>query len=609
MITSIKPKVNNVFLFIILLALSGCAAKLPDPVLPCSQSEKELGECATQDVIFDANVIQHQQSRDWLPASKHSQNYLLLAMNKEIPIQNAAIKILPSSHESAVSSLATKIWLINNAKYSIDLTYYIFTKDLTGHAILGALCNAVKRGVDVRIMVDSIGSYSMSHSALKALLNCNGDAGLRKNPQGEVTTVRAKVQATIFNSLTRFSARINRRSHDKLLIVDGAYSNDAWVLTGGRNISNDYYGFDSKLQDDFTVFKDMEILLKPEENSQDRASVSQLAEYYFSILFSHKGNKPLTTWWAYSRQYKKSQASLKSLYNYPLFKKQYQLLEDNGITDLFPAKVRLAHEVGNLKSNTAVVSQYKKNKKANANSIMTVMQKVGELAPKLTTLRIVSPYLFLQDELLKGKEDKDINLALNWLNEDPQRTLEIVTNSTLSSDNFFTQAVIDMNTAPRLLLPPEIEKKWLQNNLNKSEKNPDLVESDKWKNLIANPRIKIYQLGKIDSVKLEGDKYYGKLHAKFLISDEIAFIGTSNFDFRSMLYNSEVGYFIHGEEVLKALNDEFDVLKAQSYLWGTPEWLELRDKVRKAGGVKGFTAKSQREIYKTLKNTGLKIQF
>jgi phosphatidylserine/phosphatidylglycerophosphate/cardiolipin synthase-like enzyme len=604
MIASIKP----VLVIMVLLGLSGCAAKLPDPVTPCSQSEKEQEECAMPEVVLDTNVIEHQQSREWVPASKHSQDYLLLAMNKEIPIQNADIKIIPSDHKSAISSLTTKIWLIDNAKYSIDLTYYIFTKDLTGHAILGALCNAVKRGVDVRIMVDSVGSYSISHSALKALINCNADAGLRINPQGEVTTVRAKAQATIFNSLTRFSARINRRSHDKLLIIDGAYANDAWVLTGGRNISNDYYGFDNKLQDDFSVFKDMEILLKPEKNSQGRASVSQLAEYYFSILFSHKGNKPLTTWWAYNRQYKKSQASLKSLNEHPIFKQQYQLLDKQGVTELFPVKVRLAHEIGNLKSNTAVVSQYKKNKKANANSIMTVLKKVGEFSPKLTTIRIVSPYLFLQDELLKGKDGEDINLALNWLNEDPNRTLEIVTNSTLSSDNFFTQAVIDMNTAPRLLLPPEIEKQWLQNNLSKSELNPELVKSEKWQSLIANPRIKIYQLGKIDSIKLKGDKYYGKLHAKFLIADEISFVGTSNFDFRSMLFNSEVGYFIHGQEALKALNDEFDTLKAQSYLWGSPEWLALREEVRKSGGIKGFTTKSQREIYKTLKSTGLKIQ-
>jgi putative cardiolipin synthase len=270
--------------------------------------------------------------------------------------------------------------------------------------------------------------------------------------------------------------------------------------------------------------------------------------------------------------------------------------------------VRLAHEIGNLESSMAVVSEYKKNKKANANSIMTVMTKVGNLAPNLTTFKIVSPYLFLQDDLLNNDSEEHINSALKWLDEDPRRTIEIITNSALTSDNFMTQAVIDMNTAPTLLLTTEVEKQWLNSDLEENELNPDFIESDKWKALIANPRIKFYQLGRLDSVKLGGDKHYGKLHAKFIVTNDIAFVGTSNFDFRSMLFNNEVGYFIYGPEALNTLNEEFELLKSQSYLWGSPEWLTLREHIRKAGGTKGFTTDSQRGIYKMLENTGLKIQ-
>ncbi len=35
---------------------------------------------------------------------------------------------------------------------------------------------------------------------------------------------------------------INRRSHDKMLVIDGHYPDKAIVLTGGRNVSLDYYG-------------------------------------------------------------------------------------------------------------------------------------------------------------------------------------------------------------------------------------------------------------------------------------------------------------------------------------------------------------------------------
>lgn len=591
-----------------LLLVSGCVSRPAQP--PCTSIQQNIENCPPIGAILDEDVKKHQQSREWLPADKHTKDYLGFAMMADIPIQEARLKIIGTEHASAVESLATKVWLIDHAKYTIDLTYYIFTRDLSGYAILGALCNAAHRGVDIRIMVDSLGSYHTSHSELKALLNCNAQAGFRINEEGLVTTTKATIQAVVFNALTRHTARINRRSHDKLLIIDAAYANDAWVLTGGRNISNDYYGIDDDLNDDLSVFKDMEILLKPLKNSTDKDSVSQVIEYYYSILFSHKGNKKLTTWWSYNGQQQKAQTSLSRLFTYPKFESAYQALNQTIHEDLAPVKVRLAHEIGNLKSSSAVVSQYAENKKSNANSIMTILKKIGKEAPNLTHLKIVSPYLFLEEYLKKqsGEIKQEVNLAQQWLDVDPRRTLEIVTNSALTSDNFFTQAVIDMHTGPKLLLPKEIEKIWLSSDLDNNEYNPEFINSPQWKKLIANPRIKFYQLGQLDSVKLGGSKHYGKLHAKFIITDDIAFVGTSNFDFRSMLFNSEVGYFIHGNETLTALNTEFELLKSQSYLWGSDEWLALRKKIREQGGAKGFTTKTQRSLYKVLEKTGLKIQ-
>ena len=47
-----------------------------------------------------------------------------------------------------------------------------------------------------------------------------------------------------------------------------------------------------------------------------------------------------------------------------------------------------------------------------------------------------------------------------WLDEHPGTRLEIVTNSVLTSDNFSSQAIIDMDTAPRLLLDQETRDAW-----------------------------------------------------------------------------------------------------------------------------------------------------
>jgi phosphatidylserine/phosphatidylglycerophosphate/cardiolipin synthase-like enzyme len=170
--------------------------------------------------------------------------------------------------------------------------------------------------------------------------------------------------------------------------------------------------------------------------------------------------------------------------------------------------------------------------------------------------------------------------------------------------------MIDMDTAPRLLLNEEQKKLWRDKKLANSEYNAELLESPLWREMVNNPRIKIYQTGKKDSVRLGGDTYYGKLHAKFVLSDKgRGFVGTSNFDYRSILYNNEVGYFFESEALAEDLEREFETLKSQSLLWGTPEWLDMRKQILNAGGAKAKSIKKQRKTYQRLESTGLKWQF
>lgn len=610
-LTKKKPTFLLVAIILFISLLQGCATKIPTS--PCISNVEQLSHCPPKDAIEDPFIAEHQKDREFLTPDQHDQDYLELAMVSDIPIQDAKIKIIGSDYRSAVMSLAIKIWLIENAKYTVDLSYYIFTRDETGYAILGAVCNAVKRGVDIRIMVDSVGSFSLTHKELKSLQTCAREAGFRRNDNGKITTTQASIQSVVFNAVTQSHSRFNRRAHDKLLIVDAAFAKDAWVMTGGRNISNNYYGFDENLKPDLGAFKDAEILLKPLEYQSNQASAAQLMEYYFSIIFSHVGNKKLNSWWQYNGQLEKGQKNLSALKNDPIFSTIYASLENELESSMSIGQVRLAHEIGNLKSNNSVVADYGNNLDANPNSIMGILKSIDEEMPEVTHVKIVSPYLFLEEYLLKagGTIPQDQNLAKDWLDQDPNRTIEIITNSILTSDNFFTQAVIDMHTGPKLLLRdvPEIEELWLNSDLSKNEHDLEFTQSPVWKQLINNPRIRVYQTGKIDSKRLGGDKYYGKLHAKFILTNEVGFVGTSNFDFRSMLFNSEVGFFLRGDEALAELEQEFQLLKSQSYQWGSPEWFELREAVRKAGGVKGFTTKSQRTIYKILEKTGLKFQF
>ena len=70
-----------------------------------------------------------------------------------------------------------------------------------------------------------------------------------------------------------------------------------------------------------------------------------------------------------------------------------------------------------------------------------------------------------------------------------------------------------------------------------------------------------------------------------------------------------MGFFFGSDELRQALIDEFEVLKSQSYIWGSPEWLELRARIRELDGIKGRSARKQRTTFTRLRTTGLHWQF
>ncbi len=128
-------------------------------------------------------------------------------------------------------AIDTRLALIRRAERSVDIQYYLIADDETGRFLLRSLRDAAQRGVRVRLLVDDL--YTADTDAL--LL------GLAAHPN---------IQVRLFNPfpggrghfLTRFIcsahefSRVNRRMHNKLLVVDGAM-----VVTGGRNIADEYF--------------------------------------------------------------------------------------------------------------------------------------------------------------------------------------------------------------------------------------------------------------------------------------------------------------------------------------------------------------------------------
>ncbi len=104
---------------------------------------------------------------------------------------------------------------IKDARHSIALTTYIFANDKTGREFVEALGRAVKRGVEVRVLIDSVGArYSFP-----TILHRMRRAGI--------------TYSRFMPSIVPWQmAYLNLRSHRKILVVDGKTG-----FTGGMNIA------------------------------------------------------------------------------------------------------------------------------------------------------------------------------------------------------------------------------------------------------------------------------------------------------------------------------------------------------------------------------------
>ncbi len=126
------------------------------------------------------------------------------------------ISLLRSGDEAYPAMIAA----IDQARRSVALQSYIFDNDRAGRAIADALVRAHRRGVEVRVLIDSIGA-KYSRPPIAGLLRRQG--------------VRTALFMT--NPLGLRMPYANLRSHRKVLVVDGSV-----VFTGGMNIRAAFLG-------------------------------------------------------------------------------------------------------------------------------------------------------------------------------------------------------------------------------------------------------------------------------------------------------------------------------------------------------------------------------
>lgn len=121
------------------------------------------------------------------------------------------LRLLKNGSESFPALFAA----MDQAAASIVLEMYIFAGDGTGREFRDRLAAAARRGVQVRVLVDGVGSWSLPADFWDGLRAAGG---------------RVKVFRPVSRGMFLF------RNHRKLLLVDGRIA-----FVGGMNIADEYY--------------------------------------------------------------------------------------------------------------------------------------------------------------------------------------------------------------------------------------------------------------------------------------------------------------------------------------------------------------------------------
>jgi cardiolipin synthase A/B len=120
---------------------------------------------------------------------------------------------------------------LENVQRSVDVETYIFEDDALGRQVVSRLCALGRRGIQVRVMVDGVGSPGF-YSRFGADLTAAGVMVRIFNPSPWDLTLFSSRLFPGLSRLIQFFWSANRRNHRKVVILD-----HRTVYTGGMNVS------------------------------------------------------------------------------------------------------------------------------------------------------------------------------------------------------------------------------------------------------------------------------------------------------------------------------------------------------------------------------------
>jgi len=414
---------------------------------------------------------------------------------------------------NGLAALEIRLEMIERAKKSIDVEYFIYHTDVSSKLFTQALVKKAREGVRIRMLLDNFLIV--------------GDL----NPFYIHKLEKEGIEVKYFNNAAPLNIQYGQyRNHRKLLLVDGVEA-----ITGGRNIGDEYFD----LSDDYN-FLDRDIYLKGEVVKTIGITFDEFFAAYISkrhareeapdkfsysnIPVGGKGTMPARPTFRYNIDLKEWQDKVKKAEEFistPVADEA--LLRENG-------KQYLDLEKGGICKKVSFYSEYPvigQNNRLNHRVLK------HELLKKITTaeksILLESPYFIINKELGDA-----LNVALTKKNKVDVRLL---TNSLNSTDASYVYAIFDSTI-----------EEWINKGL-----EPYIFNANK--------------PGSYSIIQSKAGSARFGVHAKTFVFDEKEIvIGTYNLDPRSADFNSEMVVSYEGNpELAKIVSGNIEMRIKESF--------------------------------------------
>jgi cardiolipin synthase C len=444
---------------------------------------------------------------------------------------------------TGLDAFTARALLIDRAEKTLDLQYYIFHDDLMGKFVYDRLMAAADRGVRVRLLLDDWHQTPETDWLLAAMATHPNLEVRLFNPFGtQRRTFLARALRMAFGP-----DRLRGRLHNKAFIADNSVA-----IVGGRNIGAEYFG----ASDEFN-FYDVDIMAMGPIAREASANFDDfwncaLAMPVSALVPSRPGADDL----------KRARRDLETQRE-RLKKSTYWLkVEDNDLLKRFDAdQVPLVWGQAEFLSDHPL----KCIDPDDARQAVKMTQKLkGILESARSELLMVTPYF------VPGSAGMRLFRKLRGRN----LTIKIITNSFLSTDAPLAQ--IGYMRYRKDLLRAGIELYEIKPTLLQLQHDQERQRfAGDFRRLCYNfiqGGGSLIQRGasriQIGGSSLQGGSSRASLHAKtFVLDRQTVFVGSFNFDPRSMKLDTQNGIVIHSPELANQAAYFFDqgVSPARTY--------------------------------------------